>query len=108
MTISGPTQLQNLTQAGPIAVAQKEFGNRSMDPLAIASGLVPMPISILLPPNLTPGVIYLIPNQVVQPLLDLQMNPPVQPPNLSTSSAATLVADSRDEGADSGKEGFQE
>ena len=86
----------------------KTFGNHSLDPSTFASGLVPLPISILLPLNLTPGVIYLIPNQVVQPLLDLQPNPPAQPTNLSTSSDATLVAVSHDESPDSGKAGRQE
>ena len=82
----------------PLALAQPPLGNHQIDPSAFASGLAPSPINILLPPNLTPGVIYLVPTQVLQPFLDL----PAEAPTPSTSSAATSVADSQDESPEPG------
>ena len=86
----------------PLALAQPALGNHQIDPSAFASGLAPSPINILLPPNLTPGVIYLVPTQVLQPFLDLPMNLPAGVPTPSTSSAAASVADSQDESPEPG------
>ena len=86
----------------PLALAQPAFGNHQIDPSAFASGLAPTPINILLPPNLTPGVIYLVLSQVLQPFLDHPMSLPAEAPTPSTSSAAASVADSQDESPDPG------